>query len=67
MARSRNASESDAERFQVPAERPEDSFDSRTADEKRADAKIESDYPEKTDDVRKDESEPAAEPDADSS
>ena len=56
------AREQEAAALQVPAERPEDSLDTRSDEQKAADEQIASDYPEKGDDVRKDESSPAAEP-----
>jgi hypothetical protein len=62
MARSRAKEQSFEETLQVPAERPEDSLDFRSDEQKTADEQIAKDYPEKTDDVRTDESEPAAEP-----
>lgn len=59
MARSRSAPESIEDRIQVPAERPEDSLDGRDAELRKADDAIAKEYPEKTDDVRADDSKPA--------
>lgn len=57
------AAEAEAARFQVPAERPEDSLDFRTDEVRAADEQIAKDYPEKTDDAREDASAPALSPD----
>jgi hypothetical protein len=59
MARTRKTEESYEERFQVPAERPEDTLDFRSDEQKAADEQIAKDYPEKTDDTREDASESA--------
>jgi hypothetical protein len=55
------AAAEEAEQFQVPAERPEDSIDLRSAEQRAADEQIAADYPEKTDDEAKP-GEPAAIP-----
>lgn len=52
-----------ASALQVPAERPEDSLDLRTDEQRAADEQIARDYPEKTDDRADDGASPLAEDD----
>ena len=63
MARARKSEQTFEETLQVPAERPEDSLDSRSDEQRAADEQIAKDYPEKTDDAREDATAPAMEAD----